>query len=246
MEWSVQEIARLAGTTSRTLRHYDDVGILKPSRVGENGYRFYDQNALVQLTRILLLRELGLGLPAIAQILQSQEVEVALKAHLAWLRFEESRLAEQILSVQTTLARLQRGEPLMAHEMFKGFSQNPYRKEAVDRFGASVVEESEQRLAVLDPKGEQALLDEAQAINIALAQLLRSEKDPSHPEVQGWVARHHRWVSAFWTPNRDAYMGLGKMYVEDSRFAAFYDQHAPGLALFLSDAMAIYAEAHLD
>ena len=60
---SIQDIARLAGTTSRTLRHYDDIGLLEPSRIGANGYRYYDQHALVRLQRILLLRDLGLGLP---------------------------------------------------------------------------------------------------------------------------------------------------------------------------------------
>ena len=62
MDWSIQDIARLAGTTSRTLRHYDDIGLLQPSRIGANGYRYYDRDALVRLQRILLLRDLGLGL----------------------------------------------------------------------------------------------------------------------------------------------------------------------------------------
>ena len=72
MDWSVQQIARIAGTTSRTLRHYDDIGLLKPSRTGDNGYRFYDQASLVRLQRILLLRDLGLGLPAIAEVLDHE------------------------------------------------------------------------------------------------------------------------------------------------------------------------------
>jgi DNA-binding transcriptional MerR regulator len=60
-EWGIADIARLAGTTSRTLRHYDDVGIVKPSRVGDNGYRYYDADALVRLQRVLLLREERIG-----------------------------------------------------------------------------------------------------------------------------------------------------------------------------------------
>src|SRR6478735_804597 len=69
VDWSIQEVARLAGTTSRTLRHYDAVGLLPPSRVAANGYRHYDADALVRLQRILLLRDLGLGLPAIREAL---------------------------------------------------------------------------------------------------------------------------------------------------------------------------------
>ena len=75
MEWSIQQIAKLAGTTSRTLRHYDDIGLLAPSSVGGNGYRYYDQAALVRLQRILLLRELGLGLPQIAEVLDREASE---------------------------------------------------------------------------------------------------------------------------------------------------------------------------
>ena len=74
MEWSIQQIAKLAGTTSRTLRHYDDIGLLSPSSVGHNGYRHYDQAALVRLQRILLLRELGLGLPQIAEVLDARDI----------------------------------------------------------------------------------------------------------------------------------------------------------------------------
>ncbi|GED97146.1 hypothetical protein nbrc107697_11850 [Gordonia crocea] len=61
MEWSIQQIARLVSTTSRTLRHYDELGLVPPSRIGSNGYRYYDEHALVRLQRVLLLRELGLG-----------------------------------------------------------------------------------------------------------------------------------------------------------------------------------------
>jgi len=83
MDWSIQEIAKMAGTTSRALRHYDDIGLLKPSRTGHNGYRYYDGPALVQLQRILMLRELGLGLPAIAEVLNRETDTVkALSGHL--------------------------------------------------------------------------------------------------------------------------------------------------------------------
>ncbi|MEU8075197.1 MerR family transcriptional regulator [Catellatospora citrea] len=84
MGWSIQDVARLAGTTSRTLRHYDELGLLTPSRVGGNGYRVFDQDCLVRLQRILLLRELGLGLPAIAEVIDGgpQDTVAALYTHL--------------------------------------------------------------------------------------------------------------------------------------------------------------------
>src|SRR5690606_10221901 len=67
MTHSIQEVARLTGVTSRTLRHYDDIGLVRPSATGAGGIRHYDADALVRLQRVLLLRDLGLGLPAIAE-----------------------------------------------------------------------------------------------------------------------------------------------------------------------------------
>lgn len=82
MEWSIQEVARAAGTTSRTLRHYQEIGLLEPSRVGHNGYRYYDDGSLLTLQRILLLRQLGLGLPEIAKVVHGRtETTAALRGH---------------------------------------------------------------------------------------------------------------------------------------------------------------------
>ncbi|HEX5730214.1 MerR family transcriptional regulator, partial [Microbacterium sp.] len=114
-EWSIQQIARIAGTTSRTLRHYGDVGLLSPSRIGGNGYRYYGRDALVRLQRILLLRDLGLGLMQIGEILDREDSqEDALTGHLAWLKQEQHRLERQIASVQLTIDALRGGERLMA------------------------------------------------------------------------------------------------------------------------------------
>ena len=110
MDWSVQQIATLAGTTSRTLRHYDDIGLLKPSRTGNNGYRYYGQDALVRLQRILLLRDLGLGLPAIADVLGNEaDAGKALGLHLEWLQQEQDRLGRQITAVRHTIEGIERG-----------------------------------------------------------------------------------------------------------------------------------------
>jgi len=136
MDWSIQEIARIAGTTSRTLRHYDDIGLLKPSRTGHNGYRYYDGPALVQLQRILLLRELGLGLPAIAEVLHRETDTVkALSSHLEWLGQERDRLARQIASVRQTIDTMQGDGKYMAQDMFDGFDHTQYKDEVEERWG---------------------------------------------------------------------------------------------------------------
>ena len=136
MDWSIQDIARLSGTTSRTLRHYGDIGLLAPSRIGGNGYRYYDEAALARLQRILLLRELGLGLPAIGEVLEGQKDDAAaLRTHLEWLERERERLARQISSVETTILTMEGGEQLMAENMFDGFDHTQYKDEVEERWG---------------------------------------------------------------------------------------------------------------
>jgi DNA-binding transcriptional MerR regulator len=136
MEWSIQDIARLAGTTSRTLRYYGELGLLEPSRIGRNGYRFYDQDCLVRLQRILLLRELGLSLPTIAEVLKGQrDTAAALRTHLELLKQERDRIGRQIKSVKTTICKTERGERLMAEEVLDGFDHTRHEQEVTERWG---------------------------------------------------------------------------------------------------------------
>ncbi len=246
MEWSIQDLARAAGTTSRTLRHYGQLGLLDPSRVGPNGYRYYDGDSLVRLQRILLLRELGLGLPAIAEVLAGQrEPAAALRIHLELLEQERQRIGRQIASVRTTLRKTEGGEQLMAAEAFDGFDHRQYEDEVVQRWGRDAWEDSNRTWAALGKEGQQAHQAEHEAVAVALARASVAGADPGADDVQALVGRHHRWVSTFWTPNGEAYVNLGQMYVDDPRFTANYDKHAEGAAAFIRDAMTVYAERNL-
>lgn len=126
----------MTGTTSRTLRHDDAVGLLKPVRMGSNGYRCYGTKALLRLQRILLLRDLGLWLTAIAAVLDREPDTVrALRMHRDWLRAEQERIAGQIAAVTTTVEKLEAGEQLMAEDMFTGFDNTQYKDEVEQRWG---------------------------------------------------------------------------------------------------------------
>src|SRR5690606_1477137 len=133
VELSIHEVTKVTGVTSRTLRHYDDVGLLTPSRTGTNGYRFYDDDALVRLQRILLLRELGLGLEEIGAVLDRETDEaVALRAHLDWIDAERDRLERQRAAVFRTINSLEGGGGVVAKEMFDGFDHSQYKDEVIE------------------------------------------------------------------------------------------------------------------
>ena len=112
------------------------MGLLEPSRIGANGYRFYDEDALVRLQRILLLRELGLGLPAIAEVLTGErDTAAALRTHLELLEQERTRISRQIESVNRTLNKTKNGESLMPEDVFDGFDHTRYKDEVIERWG---------------------------------------------------------------------------------------------------------------
>lgn len=244
MEWTIQQVADIAGTTPRTLRHYDDVGLLTPTRLGTNGYRYYDQNALVRLQRILLLRQWGLGLAEVAAMLDQDTDDVAaLQQHLGRLHTERDRLDRVIAAVSSTVTRLRKGEELMTDEMFDGLDHSHYREEIEERWGADAYRDSDRWWRGLDSAGRDAFMAEGKDLSSAWQAAHRAGLDPACEEVQTLVRRHQAWVSAGWggRPVPDgALIGLAQMYVDDERFGRHYG--GPSGASYLRDAVTIYAE----
>lgn len=251
MEWSIQELAKLAGTTSRALRHYGEVGLLPPSSIGANGYRYYDETSLVRLQRILLLRELGLGLPQIAEVLDRPTSEQsALEAHLAWLRQEQERLARQIKSVTSTIDALKGVTQLMAEKMFDGFDHTRYKDEVEERWGKDAYRKGDAWWRGMSGAEKLAWKQRTAQLSAAWAAAAQRGVAPDSPEAQALAARHVEWLAAIpGTPceNVKAYViGLGEMYVADPRFAANYASDGSNRgAEFVRDALRTYAEANL-
>ncbi|TFD55543.1 MerR family transcriptional regulator [Cryobacterium frigoriphilum] len=251
-DWSIQDIARLAHTTSRTLRHYDAVGLLPPSRVGANGYRQYDERSLVRLQRILLLRQLGLGLPAIAEVLASETDEaVALAAHLEWLRSEQQRLDRQIRAVGSTLIDLNGGERLMAEKMFDGFDHTQYKEEVEQRWGADAYSRGDSWWRGMSAAEKADWKERSAALGADWQRAAAAGLDPLGAEAQALAHRQFEWLrgipgtpgSGEAGPPKEYFTGLAEMYVADARFAANYGG-ASGAA-FVRDAMLAYAERTL-
>jgi MerR family transcriptional regulator, thiopeptide resistance regulator len=251
MDWSIQDVARIAGTTSRTLRHYDDIGLLVPSRVGNNGYRYYDERALAKLQRVLLLRELGLGLPAIAEVLAGvgQDTD-ALITHLHWLTAEKDRLDRQIASVETTIRKMRGGEQLVAEEMFDGFDHTQYKDEVEERWGKDAYAKSDSwwnSKSAAEKKEWQAQLSTLGRDWIATS---KGEAAPDGEAAQLLAQRQFDWLKGIPGtpgypngPTKAYFVGLGEMYVADPRFGANYGGTEG--AEFVRDAMATYAERNL-
>lgn len=252
MEWSIQQIAKIVGTTSRTLRHYGDIGLLEPSSIGDNGYRHYDEASLVRLQRILLLRDLGLGLAQIADVLARETSEEhALAGHLTWLREEQNRLTRQIASVESTIEALRGGERLMAEKMFDGFDHTQYKDEVEERWGADTYAKSDAWWRSMDAAEKDAWKKRVEDLNFDWIVAADAGIAADSAEAQALAQRHVEWLTGIpgtptAVPGGDAktYVGwMGDMYVDDERFAKNYGGRRG--AEFVRDALRVYADTRM-
>ncbi len=249
-EWSMQEVVRITGTTSRTLRHYQQRGLLDPSRIGPGGLRFYDREALLRLQRILVLRELGLGLPEIGHVLTERvEIASALRNHAEQLEHEQQRLARIAASVRSTIRNLETGGELMTDTMFDGFDHAQYREEVEERWGKQAYADSDRWWRARSDAEKAEFRREIDALVAGFADTSARQLPAGHEEVQALTARLHAWVGASWgdkEPGADAFVGLGDMYVADPRFGATFTVEGRPFAEHVRDAMTVYALEHLE
>lgn len=200
----------------------------------------------MQLQRILLLRELGIGLSAIADIVQGQQdVLSGLRTHLELLETERRRIVRQIASVRTTLHRVEEGEQLMPQEAFDGFDHTQFKEEVTQRWGRDACQKSDRWWRSLSEDEKEAF--QRQALDIAkdFGRARVDGKSPDSDEVQAIAHRQVEWLSVTTTPTKDYVIALGEMYVNDTRFTATYDRHGPGTAVLVRDGMKVYAERNL-
>lgn len=244
--WTIGDLARLSGVTTRTLRHYDAIGLLVPVDVAAGGRRLYGREELLRLQQVLVLRELDVDLPTVARVLAAEGepgVRTALlREHHARLLAERDRFDRLAATVTSTIESLEGGHDMAPEDLYAGFDNSRYDTEARERWGDAAVDRSNDAWTGLGQDGQEAHWRENQAIGEGLAACLADGLAPDHERTQALVARHFAQITTFWTPNRESYRGLGQMYVDDERFTATYDAFAPGLAVYLRDAIDVYAE----
>jgi DNA-binding transcriptional MerR regulator len=240
----IARVARLAGITSRTLRHYDNVGLVTPAWTGHDGRRHYSQPELLRLQHVLVLRELGTSLDRIASIVNAHDpatVIALLRDHLAGLTAERDRYARLTATLTRTIDSLEKGTPMTTDQIFEGFALQRYEPEARERWGDGAVDRANASWQQLSDADKRRQFEADREIVEALGAAVRVGLAADSPDVQEVVARHHAWVSTIWTPDADAYLGLTQMYVDDERFRIHYDEVAPGAAVLLRDAAVFYA-----
>jgi DNA-binding transcriptional MerR regulator len=235
----------MAGVSVRTLHHYDRIGLLHPSERSQAGYRLYGERDLLRLQQILFYRELDVPLGRIREILDGESFDLlrALTEHRALLEARGRRIASLIDTIDRTTARL-RGEVTMRsdEELYEGFPKekvDEWKAEAEARWGDAYVE-SDRRVRSWSKEKLAAVRAEGEGITSELSGLM--DRGPLDPSVQALAGRFYEHLRHYYEPSPEVFAGLGRMYVDHPDFRARFEALRPGLAAFLRDAMAAYAE----
>jgi DNA-binding transcriptional MerR regulator len=244
MSWTVGELARLAGVTVRTLHHYDRIGLVRPSERTPAGYRSYDVRDLDRLQQVLVYRELGFPLEEVATLLDDPAADPA--AHLRrqhrLLRERLERTQAMVAAVEKEMEARQMGISLTPEERFelfgKGFSDD-YQAEAEQRWGETEAwAQSQRRTSAYTKEDWVRIKDEAADVERRLAEALRDGVPAGSPQAMDLAEEHRRHITRwFYDCPPKMHAGLGRMYVEDERFTAHYEEVAPGLAQYLRTAI---------
>jgi DNA-binding transcriptional MerR regulator len=244
--FTVKQLSNLAGVTPRTLHHYDDIGLLKPTHVGGNGYRYYGEEALLRLQQILFYRELDIPLDDIKKIMGRRDFDVlgALHSHRDALNKQVTRLNRLIQTVDNTINHMKGTIIMSGKGLFEGFSeeeQEKYALEAEQLYDPETVRESNRKWKGYSASKKEAILEEGKAVYLDM--IAAMPKGAGSPEVQAIVERWRRHMDYFWTPNEEQLLALANGYNDDPRFRANFDRMHPKLAEFMREAVELYVKS---
>jgi len=247
MTYTVNEFAKLAQVTTRTLRYYDQIGLLSPAKIGDNGYRYYDHGNLLRLQQILFYRELDVPLKEIHIIINQPgfDLVAALQNHRQALERRAKRLNTLMDTIDQTIATM-KGEWIMSEkDYFEGFDESQYAEESQQRWGDT------QQYAESQRKWSQYSMDEKEAIKTKGGEITQRmvttnpNAKPDDPDVQQAVADYHAYINEyFYTCDVEFLRNLADMWVADERFAVNYERIREGGVTFVNQAVHIYCDRH--
>lgn len=249
MEYTIQKLSLLAGVSTRTLRYYDEIDILKPARINSSGYRIYGREEVDRLQQILFYKELGLPLDQIKEIITSPSFNAAdaLQEHREKLLNKRKQLDRLIANVDQTIAANEGRITMTDKEKFEGFkkqmveeNEQKYGKEIREKYGDNAVNKSNEKVLNMSQEEHDEVTKLAEEIHTTLAEAFKTG-DPSGDLAQKAADLHKQWLTFYWNEySKEAHAGLAQMYVDDERFTAYYDKEQQGTAEFLRDAIYIY------
>ena len=246
MSYTIHKLATLAYISTRTLRYYDQIGLLKPSTIQKNGYRFYDQTALIRLQQILFFKELEFPLLEIKKILDNPNYNQiqGLKDQRRLLELKQRRLQSLVKTITKTITSMNTKTTVTDNDLYNNFDEQEikeYTREAKQRWGnTEAYRQSQERTKHWTTADYKKIQEQGNILTKKIADAMSRKPDDS--VVQSLISEHFQSIKIFYDCSLEMYQGLGEMYVDDHRFAAYYEKHAPGLAVFMRDAITVYCQ----
>lgn len=247
MEYTIQKLAHLAGISTRTLRYYDQIGLLSPARTNEAGYRIYGTKEVDVLQQILFYKEMGLELTQIKEAIQDAEFDslAVLRSHLEKLIEKRRQIDLLIENVKKTIGKEEGKNKMSDQEKFEGFkkelvekNEREYGKEVREKYGDEVVDQSNAKMMGLTEEQYTHMQELGEKINLLLEEAVKNHEYVEDEIGEQVALLHKEWLSYIWpTYSTQAHRGLVQMYVLDERFKAYYDKNVEGCAEFLKQAV---------
>ncbi|WP_455539918.1 MerR family transcriptional regulator [Terrisporobacter sp.] len=251
MEYSINELSKIAKVSTRTLRYYHEIDLLKPKRINSSGYRIYGEGEVDKLQQILFYKSMGFKLEEIKNIVNSSSFDImtALNNHKKELIKRREEIDSLIENVEKTIS-YKKGEIKMSNkEKFEAFkkdlinqNEEKYGDEIREKYGYSQVSSSNDKIMGLSEeefKNFQALENQI----IEKLKVAMEEDDPYGKIAQEACELHKKWLGYSWNfYTKEAHRNLGQMYVYDERFKKYYDDKKKGMAEFFRDALDIYTK----
>lgn len=252
MEYTVKKLGQIAGISTRTLRYYDEIGLLKPARINSSGYRIYGEKEVDILQQILFYKELGLDLDTIKEIIKAPSFDrrKALKEHKEKLIQKRKQVDLLISNVDKTINSIEGGIKMADKEKFEGFkeklikdNEKEYGEEIRQKYGDDIINKSSQKFKNMTEEEYNKVKGLEENMLRTLGEAFKTG-NPSGDLGQKAADLHRQWLSNYWPEySKQAHAGLAQMYVTDERFAAYYDREQVGTAAFLRDAILIYTKS---
>lgn len=252
MEYTILELAKMSGVSTRTLRYYDEIGLLKPARTNEAGYRFYTQVEVDLLQQILFYRALDMKLATIQKVIQAPDFQQkeALESHRIALRQRQQQIDQLLQTVERTIQSLEEEIPMANEAKFEGFkekliedNEKQYGEEIRAKYGIKMVDASNAKLRNVTEEQYEAMQQLEQQLFARLKEAM--EIGDASSDIAMEVAElHKRWLCFNWSKyTKEAHAGLAQMYIADKRFTAYYDERVTsGATQFLHDALLNYTQ----
>lgn len=252
MRYSIREVSELAGVSARTLRYYDEIGLLKPLEISETGYRYYGEQELTLLQQILFYRERGLELKQIQKIIYQSDFDVmrALQEHLLDLEAKKKHMESLIFTVEQTI-RSMKGECEMSDkEKFQAFKERIVREneekhgaEIREKYGDDEMDSANRKMLNMTEEEFERFQNLGKEINAQLEEAVRTGEKPESEKGKRIVLLHKEWLGKTWKQyTKDAHIAIGNMYISDERFKLYYDKEVAGCATFLEKAIRYWVE----